>query len=123
MFFGRYEEALEGFDQALRLNPGDAGAAPSLAGRATALFYLNRHGEASAWAERAYTMNPTHTLALRALAITAAVCGDQQRAHMAYCQFAPDGHSQKLERTKRLMKRADDFAKYAAAIDRASLPE
>jgi hypothetical protein len=84
---------------------------------------LQRNDEALVWAEQAYQLDRTHVLALRALAITAAMAGDRQRAHMAYQAFAPDGFEKQLVRFKRLLKREEDYQRIALAMQLASAPE
>ena len=52
MLFGRPADALERIDSALRLNPHDPAIWTFLAGRALALFFLDRLDEAADWARR-----------------------------------------------------------------------
>ena len=89
---------------------------------AEALIMMDRHQEAYDWAERAYQEDDDNSLAIRALAASAALVGDQTRANMAF-QRGAHVYAAIRERHRRLFKRPQDFEKYCAAMRLAGAPD
>src|SRR5207244_2804772 len=81
---GEPAKGFECLSRSLRLAPVGPQRCPIMATASIALLLLDRYQEAYAWAERAYQENSDHVLAIRAVAATAAMVGNEARASMAF---------------------------------------
>ena len=122
LYAGDYEKALECQARALRLSPIGSARVGPMASTSMAYLLSSRYEEAYLWGERAYQESPNHPFAHRALAMSAAMGGKRERAHMAFERFAP-AYSRFLERTKGFMIGNKDFEKIVEAMRLASTPE
>jgi adenylate cyclase len=121
-YLGDAPKAFECLMRALRLSPVGPLRPSIMAITSMTFIMMDKHHDAYDWAERAYQENDENNLAIRSLAASAALVGNQTRANMAFQRIA-HVYPAIRERSRRFFKRAEDFEKLNAAMRLAGAPE
>lgn len=124
LFLGQFDLAIEHANRAMRLSPLD----PLLVGMQTAIafahFCAGRYDQSAAWAEKATTEQPTFAPAVRVRAASSASLGRMDEATKALARLREINATVHTSELKHLPFRDPKyFAKYAAALRKAGLPE
>ena len=122
---GEPEIAIDHAARAMRLSPQDPHVVSMQSATANAHFVAGRYDEALRWAEMAFQSQPNARTPMVVAVAAAELAGDPDRARRAMLrlmQVEPDLRVSNLG-DKFPFQRAEDFARIAAALRRAGLPE
>jgi tetratricopeptide (TPR) repeat protein len=124
VYSGATDEALGRFARAMRLSPVDPLIFRMHAGTAYADFFAGRYEEASIWAEKAVRARPTWLTAVRGAAATHALRGQLDEARELMARTRELDPALRISNLKELLplRRDEDFAKWADALQLAGLP-
>ncbi len=122
-----YQEAVSNLDQAIRLSPNDPWLQFYYSQRGTAEFWMENYQEAGGWYRKSLQRNPNLPNALRSLAATWALLGEQDKARETLDRvfvIEPDYTIEKLtQRTKQVFKHEEDFEHLIKGLRLAGTPE
>jgi tetratricopeptide (TPR) repeat protein len=124
VYSGATEEAIDRFARAIRLSPVDPLIFRMHAGTAYAHFFAGRYEEASIWAEKAVRARPTWLTAVRGAAATHALAGRLDEARKFMARMRELDPALRISNLKELLplRREEDFARWADALQLAGLP-
>jgi TolB-like protein/class 3 adenylate cyclase/Flp pilus assembly protein TadD len=124
-FAGKAEEAVDSFDEAVRLSPRDPFCFLWLYLLGFATFLAGRYGEALEHVDRSVRLNPSIPGSYRLRAACLSELGRLEEARAALAEFlrlVPDATIASM-RAQLPLKNPDDFERYARALRRVGLPE
>jgi tetratricopeptide (TPR) repeat protein len=122
---GDPERAIDHIGRAIRLSPADPQFAMMQGAMACAHFFAGRDAEAVAWAERALRLQPSYRIASCVLAASRAAAGQLELAQADVARLRridPDLRVSNLLDSFPICRK-DDFARWAAGLRTAGLPE
>jgi adenylate cyclase len=125
-WLGEPEPAIERFARAMRLSPLDPWVTRMRGGTAYAHFFLGRYDEAASWAAMALQDSPDYQPGLRIAAVSNAMAGRPEQAHMAMARLRQLNPALRISNLKDVLppiRRAEDLSRYEEALRRAGLPE
>jgi TolB-like protein/class 3 adenylate cyclase/Tfp pilus assembly protein PilF len=124
-YLGRPDEALERLQNAWRLNPFDPLNFYTWIVAGIAEFVAGRYDEAIAWLRKSKRANPRFIAALRMLAASLALSGDEPGAREIAAELlaADPGFQVSKFVSWYPLQRADDLARLEAGLQAAGLPE
>jgi tetratricopeptide (TPR) repeat protein len=120
---GRPADAVEALGRAMRLSPLDPFIFATQHGIALAHFLADQHDEASSWAERALRARQGYPGALRVAAASNALAGRLEEARRAIGRLRQLEPALRISNLRSPSLRAEDHAKFAAALRIAGLPQ
>jgi tetratricopeptide (TPR) repeat protein len=125
VWFGNAEAGIERLKRTMRLSPQDPQIGSMYAGIAYGHFVAGRYAEAIAAAETAILERPEHNSALRILAASCAILGDQVRAEKAMGRLRELDPALRVSNLRYLipLRRPDDYNRLADGLRKAGLPE
>lgn len=125
IFLGRHEDAARSFAHAIRLNPLDPRIGILERGMASALTFLGRYDEASAWAEKAFAHEPNELATLRVSAIAHAFAGKIEEARRIAARLCQQDPSLRLSKIRDYIphRRTEDIDLFTEGLRRAGVPE
>ena len=125
MALGRFEDAIDYGERALRLSPLDPRAFVAANAMAAAHFLLGRYDEALHWAAKALRQHRGYPLALQTLIAAHAMAGRIDAAKDAcalYLRLHPTARVSSIK-DRMLCTRTEDIEKYATGFRLAGLPD
>jgi tetratricopeptide (TPR) repeat protein len=125
VYAGDCELAIKHLERAMRLSPLDPLMHLAHSAMAFAHFLLGKLDEASAWAERALHLRSNWPPALRMLAVSSALAGQEQAARQAMAHLRliqPSLHLSNLHE-QIFLHRPEHMARFVEAMKAAGLPE
>jgi tetratricopeptide (TPR) repeat protein len=123
---GEPDVAIEHLRRAMRLSPRDPFMFTMQGVTAFAHLLAGRYEEAATWAEKAFWERPNILATLRIAAASNALAGRPEKAQWAVARaldLDPDMRLSNLKDRIGIFGRPQDYAKYAAALRKAGLPE
>jgi tetratricopeptide (TPR) repeat protein len=125
VYLGEPEVALERVARAMRLSPNDPQIFNMQTVTAYAHFVAGRYAEALTWAESAVRERPGHITAVRILAASCAMGGQQQQAQKAMARLRLLDPELRISNLKGLIpfREPEHFAKWEAGLLTAGLPK
>ncbi len=124
-FLGNQDAALDCFEEALRLSPGDPMAFAYLHGSATSHMLAGRYGEAVEWAARAAHENPNFSPIFRVLAASQAQLSESDKAQGALEEMLRLEPKTTIAHHRARLPYRDEtqFARLLDGLRKAGLPE
>jgi TolB-like protein/DNA-binding SARP family transcriptional activator len=125
VWLGEPETALERISRAIRMSPQDPQMFNMHTGASWAHFLAGRYGEAQSSARSAIRQQPVYVSALRLLAASDALLGQQEEAAAVIAQLRdldPDSRISNIK-DRDPLRRPEDLARFAEGLRRAGLSE
>jgi TolB-like protein/class 3 adenylate cyclase len=126
VWLGEPEIAIEHLARAMRLSPNDSHTFQIQMAISSAHFFAGRYAEASSWAEASAREQPNHLGAACTAAASAALAGRMSAAEKAMARVRQLHPALRMSNLKGLappIRRSEDFARWAAGLHKAGLPE
>jgi TolB-like protein/Flp pilus assembly protein TadD len=125
IYAGECELAISHLKRAMRLSPLDPLMHLAHSATASGYFFLGDLDEASTWAERALHLRSDWPPALRVLAMSKALAGEEQAAHQAMTRLRMLQPKLRVSNLHEqiFLYRPEHMAKYLEAMRKAGLPE
>jgi len=123
---GEPDVAIEHLERAMRLSPLDQFLFSMQGVTAVAHVFAGRYDEASAWAEKAYWERPNILATLRVSAISYAFAGrieDARESAARALDLDPGMRISNLKDRIGVLRRPEDYAKFAEGLRMAGVPE
>ncbi len=122
---GRYDEAIETVERAVRLNPRDPSHAWYFLTYVVAAFVVGRYEEQIKWAEKMTEAAPDHPAGWRWLAAGYGILGQQEKAQAAaqgLLRIIPH-YTLQMTRAAMVGVREEDMERLVDGLRKAGLPE